>query len=161
MVVNNITKYNAQDGLGFCLSRAAQIIQSVVDEALLELNLNRLSWTVLCCIRFDGVQAPSQIANFVGLERTAASRIISRLEKQEYVSREPNTEDGRGYRVRATELGMRVCNQGPKLIESAVRPHLSDISEDEIRLLIVLLKRIGPGVMEVWSTDVIKGPKNK
>lgn len=161
MTVNNITKHNAQAGLGFSLSRAAQIIQSAVDDALLELDLNRLSWTVLCCIRFDDIQAPSQIANFVGLERTAASRIISRLENQGYVSREPNTEDGRGYWVKATELGISICSQGPKLIESAVRPHVSDISEDEIKLLIALLKRIGPGVTEVWNTDAVKSSKNK
>ncbi|ASJ73755.1 Transcriptional regulator SlyA [Granulosicoccus antarcticus IMCC3135] len=152
---NKSTLYNAQDGLGYCLSRAAQIMQSTVDEALAELELGRLSWMVLACIRFDGVTSPSQIARFVGLERSSASRLISRLEELDYVRRETDTADGRGYSLKPTTRGMQICEQAPGLIQAATRPYLADLSDNETGQLIGLLKRIGTDVDSVWNADSV------
>lgn len=152
----NIDNHSAQDGLGYCLSRAAMLIQSGVDEALIEVDLSRLSWIVLACIHFDGIQAPSQIAKFVGLERTAASRLISRLEELDYVRRETDTADGRGYRVIPTRRGIEVCNRAPALIQSGMRPYLTDLSENDVQQLIGLLKRVGSDVVAIWNADNVK-----
>lgn len=148
--------YSAQDNLGYCLSRAALILQTAVDDALADLDLSRLSWTVLACICFDGVKSPSQIANFVGLERTTASRIISRLEKQGFVTRGPDSVDGRGHIVKPTRLGRDVSKQAPAIIQTATRPYLADLSENNEALLIDLLKRIGVGTLADWSTAIPK-----
>ncbi len=153
-----ISSYSAQDNLGYCLSRAALILQTAVDSALIDIGLSRLSWTVLACIRFEGIEAPSQIAKFVGLERTTASRLISRLEKDGFVIRTPNRADGRGQAVKPTALGYEACNTAPDLIQTAMRPYLRDLSENNVEQLIDLLKRIGTDTMADWSAAV---PKHK
>jgi DNA-binding MarR family transcriptional regulator len=151
-----VTTYSAQDNLGYCLSRAALIMQTAVDEALIEIELNRLSWTVLACIRFDGVESPSKIAEFVGLERTTASRLITQLEKKGFVTRQPNDEDGRGHSVRPTPLGIEACNKAPALIAAATRPHLSDLSDNNVAELIHMLKKIGTGTVAKWKVSNTK-----
>lgn len=153
----DLTTYRAQDNLGYCLSRAALIMQTAVDGALVDLGLTRLSWTVLACIRFEGVESPSQIAKFVGLERTTASRIISRLEKDGFVIRQPNSSDGRGHNVKPTEQGLDACQRAPDLIHSATRPYLTDLSDNNVGQLIDLLKRIGVGTVADWSSAVPRG----
>ena len=150
-------QYSAQDGLGYCLSRAAILIQSGVDEALVDLDLSRLTWIVLASIHFDGIHAPSQIARFVGLERTSASRLISRLEELGYVKRETDSSDGRGYRVKATRRGVDVCNKAPALILAGMRPYLADLSDNDVKQLIGLLKRVGSGGETIWRADSVKG----
>lgn len=153
-----ISSYSAQDNLGYCLSRAALILQTAVDGALIDIGLTRLSWTVLACIRFEGIEAPSQIAKFVGMERTTASRLISRLEKDGFVTRTPSHADGRGHSVRPTALGIEACNTAPDLIQAAMRPFLRDLSDNSVDQLIVLLKRIGTGTVADWGAAL---PKNK
>lgn len=150
--------YRAQDNLGFCLSRAALIMQTAVDSALLGLGLSRLSWTVLACIRFDGIQSPSQIAKFVGLERTTASRIISRLETDGFVSRQPDHADGRGHRVELTAQGYDASERAPALIHTATHPYLVDVSENEVGQLVGLLKRIGAGTVADWGSVLKRQP---
>lgn len=147
----DVTTYKAQNNLGYCLSRAALIMQTAVDAALIEIGLNRLSWTVLACIRFEGIESPSKIAEFVGLERTTASRLITRLEKQGFVTREPSNKDGRGHSVKPTLQGIEACKKGPALIEAATRPYLSDLSENNVKQLIYLLKHIGTGTVANWK----------
>jgi DNA-binding MarR family transcriptional regulator len=149
----NSVGYRAQDNLGFCLSRAALIMQAAVDSALKEVGLSRLSWTVLAGIRFDGVTSPSKLAKFIGLERTTVSRIISRLEKEGFVTRQPNEVDGRGHKVELTALGYDVCDRAPAMIQNAMRPYLLDVSENEVGQLIALLKRIGDGTDADWTTS--------
>ncbi len=155
---DDIISYSAQDNLGYCLSRAALIMQTAVDGALVDIGLTRLSWTVLACIRFEGIEAPSQIAKYVGLERTTASRLISRLEKDGFVTRTPSRADGRGQSVKPTALGFEACNTAPDLIQTATRPYLRDLSDNNVDQLIDLLKRIGTGTIADWSSAV---PKNK
>ncbi|MEM5502994.1 MarR family transcriptional regulator [Ahrensia kielensis] len=152
----DVTTYKAQNNLGYCLSRAALIMQTAVDAALIEIGLNRLSWTVLACIRFEGIESPSKIAEFVGLERTTASRLITRLEKQGFVTRQPSNEDGRGHSVKPTLQGIEACKKGPALIEAATRPYLSDLSENNVKQLIYLLKHIGTGTVANWKVPISK-----
>ncbi len=156
LTTNTIDSHSAKDGLGYCLSRAAMLIQNGVDEALVEVDLSRLSWIILACIHFDGIQSPSQIARFVGLERTAASRLISRLEELGYVKRETDSDDGRGYRVIPTRRGIVVCNKAPSLIQSGMRPYLTDLSENDVQQLIGLLKRVGSDIEAIWNADNVK-----
>lgn len=149
----NSTGYRAQENLGFCLSRAALIMQTAVDAALVDVGLSRLSWTVLASIRFDQVTSPSHLAKFIGLERTTVSRIISRLEKDGFVTRQPNKIDGRGHKVELTPQGFEACDSAPKMIQDAMRPYLVDISENEVGELIALLKRVGDGKDADWTSS--------
>ena len=149
----NSTGYRAQDNLGFCLSRAALIMQTAVNSALSDVGLSRLSWTVLASICFDSVDSPSQLAKFIGLERTTVSRIITQLEKDGFVTRQPNQRDGRGHKVELTARGHKVCEHAPLLIQNAMRPYLVDVSENEVGQLIGLLKRIGHGTDADWTSS--------
>jgi DNA-binding MarR family transcriptional regulator len=146
-------RHSVVDGLGFSLSRAALILQASVDEALKDLNITRPSWSVLACLYFDDITAPGDIARFLRMERTAVSRVISRLEAQGLVLRAQNAQDGRGYRLEVTQAGRDICEQGPALIQRAMRPHLRDLSENDVDLLISLLHRIGSDVVASWPTQ--------
>ena len=146
-------QHKFKGGLGYKLSRAAKILQKATDAALSRYQLSRLSWTVLASVEFDGINSPGKIAKHIGLERTAVSRMIAQLEKDGFVQRLPSDSDGRGNTVVTTDRGRALCEEIPELLQRAIRPHVADLSANQIRQLSNLLDLIDPGDGPVWSAD--------
>jgi DNA-binding MarR family transcriptional regulator len=53
----------------------------------------------------DGAR-PSELAALAGVTRQAVTKVIDELERQGYVRRDPDPDDGRGVVVRYTEEGL-------------------------------------------------------
>jgi hypothetical protein len=54
-------------------------------------------------------------------------------------------------------LGYEACRRAPDVIQSATRPYLTDLSDNNVGQLIDLLKRIGVGTVADWSSAVPRG----
>ena len=145
-----LERHDFKAGLGFRLTRAATILQSAVDKALAPLGLTRLSWIVLAAIHFDERSSVTAVAGYVGMERSAVSRLVSRLEDAGLVRREKSLEDGRATRLEATEQGRRLCERVPDIIQNATAQHLADLSPNQIVEMGTLLDRIQSGEALAW-----------
>lgn len=62
---------------------------------------------LLLSLHFDGPQAPSELAESLGLDRSQTSRMLRRLDAAGLVTRDPHPEDGRRTTVRLTARGHR------------------------------------------------------
>ena len=93
----------------------------------------------------------TEISEYAGIERTAVSRMISRLENQGYVQREKSVHDGRASTLTVTPLGDKICETIPDRMQSATAKHLLDLSPNQIRQLADLLDLIQPGDHPIWS----------
>lgn len=86
---------------------------------------------------------PSQVAALLHVDLSVASRALSQLEELGYVQREPDPDDGRATRVRATDTGARWLAEFGDGYASRMQDYLAGWVDDDIAALTDLLHRFG------------------
>lgn len=71
-------------------------------------GLTRVTWCVLLAVGQQNLQNPSEIANWVGIDRTATSRALKRLEADQMIARATGSPDKRQTIVSVTEKGCAI-----------------------------------------------------
>ena len=99
-------KFGLQTSLGFRITRTARTIERRVESGLRDYGLTRVSWCILLAVEEEGLKNPSEIAAFVGIDRTATSRALRQLEDDGLIAREMGREDRRTTTVSLTEEGL-------------------------------------------------------
>ena len=107
-----VSPYRLHDSLGYHLSLASRLQERRLEEMLRTVGLNRTTWCILLAIANEGLSQPSDIAVFVGIDRTATSRALRGMETDGLVARSSGEEDRRTRRITLTEKGRRAVAQG-------------------------------------------------
>lgn len=131
--------YRLHASLGFRLSRAARIQERRLDDGLKELGLTRTTWCILLAIGNEALVRPSEIAAFVGIDRTATSRALRQMEDARLIARKSGTGDGRTRSVGLTALGQTRLAEGTPLAianNAAMSDRLSDAELAELKRLL-------------------------
>jgi MarR family transcriptional regulator, transcriptional regulator for hemolysin len=110
--------YRLHASLGYHLSRAARVQERRLEEGLRTLGLTRTTWCILLAVGNECLAQPSEIAEFVGIDRTAASRALRRMEADGLISRAAGNGDGRTTEVRLTDLGRARLARGTPMAEA-------------------------------------------
>ena len=97
--------YQLRDGLGYRVSRLARVMERDFERRLAGLGITRLMWCVLPSVGLEGISRPSAIAEHIGVDRTALSRVLRDLEAKGLISRSRDDCDGRSTQVALTEAG--------------------------------------------------------
>jgi len=97
--------YDLHDSLGYQITLLARITERRFEQALTPLGLSRVTWCVLLALGQQGLDSPSAIAGYIGIDRTATSRALRRLERDGCISRKGGTQDRRMTEVSITSLG--------------------------------------------------------
>lgn len=97
--------YRLHDSLGYHLSLAARLQERRLEEKLRTVGLNRTTWCILLAVANEGLAQPSDIAGFVGIDRTATSRALRGMESDGLLARHSGKEDKRTRRIVLTEKG--------------------------------------------------------
>ncbi|HWJ64642.1 MAG TPA: MarR family transcriptional regulator [Acidimicrobiales bacterium] len=84
----------------------------------------------------------SELADYLGLDRSTISGLVDRLERRGLVERAPNAADGRSIDVRLTPVGSAAAERGADEINDALAPFLVDLSSAEARRLTALLEQV-------------------
>ncbi|WP_127557666.1 MarR family winged helix-turn-helix transcriptional regulator [Nioella ostreopsis] len=98
-------KYGLHDSIGFHASYAARLVERRVEEGLRRFALTRVGWCILLAVAEEGLKNPSDIAAFVGIDRTATSRALRALETEGLITRAIGKEDRRMTEVSMTDAG--------------------------------------------------------
>lgn len=137
-----MTSYRLHASLGYNLSLAARLQERRLDDALKTLGLTRTTWCVLLAVGVEGHRQPSDIATFIGIDRTATSRALRNMEAAGLLTRETGSGDRRTTRVTLTELGRQRIEEGvPFAVENnrLMRAKLTDAEQAELMRLLGLL----------------------
>ena len=137
--------YRLHDSLGFRLSRAARIQERRLDAGLKSLGLTRITWCILLAVGNEALTHPSEIADFVGIDRTATSRALRQMEAGGLIDRSAGEQDGRTREVALTELGRRRLAQGEPLAEANAATMAARLSASELEDLKSGLDRLIEG----------------
>ena len=104
----------------------------VEDEAL-GISAPRLS--ALSVLVFGGPRRVGELAQAEQVEPPTMTRLVDGMERDGYVVRAPDPEDGRAVIVRATAKGVRALNQGRARRVAALATALAGLSAAEVRAL--------------------------
>ena len=136
-------KFGLHESLGFRITRTARTVERRVESGLKAFGLTRVGWCILLAVEEEGLKNPSEIAQFVGIDRTATSRALRQLEDEGLISREMGREDRRTTTVTLTEEGqMRLIQARPLCVENMdhFNAKLSAAEAAELKRLLATLE---------------------
>lgn len=92
------------------MSLTARLMERHFDKLLVPHGLSRLMWCILVMSDLYKITGPSQMAEYLGIDRTAISRVLRSMERAGLVERVTTKDDRRGREVRLTEEGSARLN---------------------------------------------------
>lgn len=113
------------------LTLTARLQERRLDDGLRALGLTRLSWCILLAVHVEGYSQPSDIAQFIGIDRTATSRALRQMEERGWVARSTGQTDRRTTRVALTKAGEDLLTRAVPVAEDNSRHFLSKLSPDD------------------------------
>ncbi|MEE4347080.1 MAG: MarR family transcriptional regulator [Paracoccaceae bacterium] len=136
--------YRLHASLGYHLSIAARQQERRLDEALKTIGLTRTTWCVLLAVGNEELSQPSDIAGFVGIDRTATSRALRQMEADGLLARSSGTEDRRTRRVELTDKGRAAIIAATPFARANAATMAEQLNAGEQEALIRLLAKLRP-----------------
>lgn len=99
------SRFHLHGSLGYQITMLARVIERRFEQRIAEFGLTRPMWCVLLAAGEEGLSAPSDIAGYIGIDRTATSRTLRQMEERGFITRGSGPEDGRSVRVGLTAKG--------------------------------------------------------
>jgi DNA-binding MarR family transcriptional regulator len=84
----------------------------------------------------------SELADYLGLDKSTISGLVDRAEKRGLLQRIPNPIDGRGVDVALSTEGMELADRGASQIARSLSPMTSTLTRAEAHRLTALLERM-------------------
>ncbi len=137
--------YRLHASLGYNLSLAARLQERRLDEALKTMDLTRTTWCILLAVGNEGLTQPSDIASFVGIDRTATSRALRTMENAGLIEREAGHRDRRTTTVSLTDLGVQRTAQGTPYAVQNNALMRRKLGKEDYAHLVTLLERLTKG----------------
>jgi DNA-binding MarR family transcriptional regulator len=123
------------------LVRVSFATTAVLSRIAAEHDLSLTQLRVLAILRDRRVRM-SELADYLGLDKSTISGLIDRAEKRDLVRRAPNPGDGRATDVFLTAGGMQLADLGEAEIASSLSPMTGKLTSSETRRLTVLLEHV-------------------
>ena len=137
----SVPKFGLQNSIGHHITRAARIVERRVEGSLREHGLTRVGWCILLAVQEEGLKNPSEIAHFIGIDRTATSRALRQLETEGLIGREMGREDRRTTEVTLTDHGRaRMQEAMPICIENMEHFNAKLDADEGLELKRLLIK---------------------
>ena len=143
--MTNNTPYRLHHALGYHLTLTSRLQERRFEDQIKGLGLTRISWCILLAIEVENLCQPSDIADFVGIDRTAASRALRQMENAGLLRRKTGTADRRTTRVEVTALGAGLLQRGTDFARANAAHFEGKLTAEEAAELRHLLDKLRKG----------------
>jgi DNA-binding MarR family transcriptional regulator len=106
-----------------------------------EHDLSLTQIRVLAILR-DRRAKMSELASYLGLDKSTITGLVDRAEKRGLLARAPNPNDGRAVDVFLSTEGMELAERGAALIARSLSPMTGTLTRADAHRLTVLLQRM-------------------
>jgi len=138
----------------YWVGRLATLMQEDFNAHMNQHNVTWPQYMVLNAVYFEHAKTPAQIAHHIGVDRSAITRLVDRLEAKELVERSRESIDRRSINIVLTRKGRALM---PRLIEDSIahQKHYLDYLPEDKRgafkdALKSLLRAAGQDVSNDW-----------
>lgn len=135
--------YDLHDALGYQLSLTTRHMAQGFEDALKTLGLTRITWCVLLAVEVENLRHPSDIADFIGIDRTATSRALRLLDAKDLICRAGGKADRRTTSVHLTDQGKTQLSRATKMAKTnrdIFQNRLSPSEQTDLRQLLAKLR---------------------
>lgn len=130
------------ESVGYLLSRARSAVSNAVHQRTMALAcITSTQAATLLLLESGSCVTGSGIAREYGLDASAVTRLIDRLEARELIARVRSLEDRRVIRLQLTAAGSALTAEIRPIFANALENLLRGFSEEEIGFLKSLLRR--------------------
>jgi DNA-binding MarR family transcriptional regulator len=131
------------DGYGLvdALVQAAFVTMAVLNRAAADNDLSLTQLRVGGILR-DRRLRMTELAGYLGLEKSTLSGLIERAKKRGILERAPSADDGRAVEVFLTPAGAELADRIHVSVREALSPMTSELTPAEQHRLQVLLERM-------------------
>jgi DNA-binding MarR family transcriptional regulator len=105
-------------------------------------EVTRVSWAVLGAITYDGKTTPSELADFLKIDRAAITRLLDKLDDQGLVSRTRRDSDRRSVTLQVTPKGKALSADLLQLSNSVNELFVTGLSPKEAEQYIATVKKM-------------------
>jgi DNA-binding MarR family transcriptional regulator len=131
----------AQQDLISALVRASFATTAVLSRVAAEHDLSLTQLRVLAILRDRRVKM-SELADYLGLDKSTISGLVDRAEKRGLLQRAPNPADGRATDVFLTAEGVQLADLGEAKIARSLSPMTGKLTRAETLRLTALLEHV-------------------
>lgn len=140
--------YNLHDRLGYKLTLAAQVNNQILVNLLANIGLNRQTWCVLVAVGEQGINQPSEIADYIGIQRAAVSRTLKDMHHKGMLLRDRDPNNAKQTLVTLTDTGQDLLAQSLLLCEQSTQRMDEKLSFTERQQLDQLLSKYLSGPID-------------
>jgi DNA-binding MarR family transcriptional regulator len=123
------------------LARTSFAVMGVLNRIGAEHGLSLTQIRVLAILQ-DRRGKMSELADYLGLDKSTISGLVGRAEKRGLLQRAPNPDDGRAIDVFLTSEGSRLAETGRSEIAKALSPMIEPLTKSHARRLTALLDEV-------------------
>jgi DNA-binding MarR family transcriptional regulator len=137
--------YRLHDSLLYQLTLTSRLQERRLEERLRPLGLTRITWCILLVVAHEGRERPSEIAEHIGICRTAMSRALRQMEAEGWLHRRSGRPDRRTTTVALTEAGQQKLDAAIPVARENGQHFLAKLGGGEPAHLARLLARLREG----------------
>lgn len=126
-------KYRLHNSVLYQMTLTSRMQERRLEEGLRTLGLTRITWCVLAAVEFENCTQPSEIAEYIGIDRSATSRALRGLEGSGLLERVSGAPDRRTTRVKLTAAGRELVLRAAPIAEDNSRYFLGKLTAAEVR----------------------------
>ncbi|AOK26827.1 MarR family transcriptional regulator [Burkholderia ubonensis] len=141
--ISQLSAFQMNDSVGYLVSRVKSLMTNLVTQRTQEaLGITGTQASMLFMIAVDKCSTAAELAREYGIEASAVTRMLDRLEKRGLLSRVRSIEDRRVVRLELTDEGRALAEGLPAIFRSVLDQLLDGFTPEEVGFLKSMLRRI-------------------
>ncbi|HEV3105291.1 MAG TPA: MarR family winged helix-turn-helix transcriptional regulator [Trinickia sp.] len=138
-----VGNYQIDESVGYLLSRVKSSLSNMVTQrTMAELGITSTQASMLFMIASGRCSLAAELARDYGIDASAVTRLIDRLEQRKLLSRVRSSEDRRAVHLAVTPEGYALAARLPDIFGSVLDKGLAGFTPEEVGFLKSMLRRI-------------------
>jgi DNA-binding MarR family transcriptional regulator len=138
-----ISEYQLGESVGYLIARVKSMASNMVTQrTMAELGITSQQGSILFMVASGKCVLAAELAREYGIDASAITRLIDRLEKRGLLTRVRSSEDRRAVRLALTPEGQQIAARMPAIFTSVTDRLLSGFTPEEVGFLKSMLRRV-------------------
>ncbi|MEM5329854.1 MarR family winged helix-turn-helix transcriptional regulator [Paraburkholderia sp. JHI2823] len=156
-----VRDYDLGESVGYLISRVKSTMSNMVTQrAVAELGVTSQQASILFMVATGKCTLAAELAREYGIDASAVTRLVDRLEKRGLLQRVRSSEDRRAVHLALTPEGLAIAARMPAIFRSVTQHLSAGFTPEEVGFLKSMLRRILANSCEAGQSSNPNPPAN-
>ena len=156
-----VRDYDLGESVGYLISRVKSTMSNMVTQrAVAELGVTSQQASILFMVASGKCTLAAELAREYGIDASAVTRLVDRLEKRGLLQRVRSSEDRRAVHLALTPEGLAIAARMPAIFRSVTQHLSAGFTPEEVGFLKSMLRRILANSCEAGQGSNPNSPAN-